>query len=411
MPSLSDKLKSLGVKIGSQDLSPPRIQNPYTIESVVGGDIVHTPLGETYTVDSFYPPDYLHGNQRLMVNSPLEAIAAWAADDRIRHLTMSEFAFLDTETTGLSGGTGTYAFLVGIARFEQGAFHISQFFMRDPSEEQALLSAIEHFLAPCRALVTYNGKAFDMPLLSTRFVAQGWLRPFQDMVHIDLLHLARRLWRDRLPSRTLGNLEIQILGTSRSLEDVPGWMIPEIYFEYLRSGDARPLQGVFYHNAMDVLSLAALLNHCAWILADPLNGTVNNVTDLTALGKLYEVLGHQQVAADLYRYAIQLDSPQSTQLEAAIRLAAMYKKQDDYYHAIPLWEKLADLHHIEAHVELAKYYEHRLRDYPEAARWTQGAITHVLSSNLSGYERNQWLDKLEYRLERITRKINRKNRK
>ena len=410
MPTLSDKLKSLGVKIGSQDLPPPRIQNPYTIEAVIGGDIVQTPRGETYTVDSFYPPDYQHGNQRLMVEPPLEAIATWAADDRIRHLTLSDFAFLDTETTGLSGGTGTYAFLVGIARFEQGALHISQFFMRDPSEEQALLSAIENFLAPCRALVTFNGKAFDMPLLSTRFMVQGWLRPFQDMAHIDLLHLARRLWRDRLPSRTLGNLEVQILGTSRSMEDVPGWMIPEIYFEYLRSGDARPLQGVFYHNAMDVLSLAALLNHCAWILADPFNGTVNNVTDLTALGKLYEVMGDQQVAADLYRHAIQLDSPPSTRLEAAIRLAAMYKKQDDYTNAVPLWEKLADLQHIEAHIELAKYYEHRLRDYHEAARWTQGAITHVLSSNLSGYERIQWLKELEYRLDRINRKINRQNR-
>ena len=411
MPSLSDKLKSLGVKIGPSDLPQPRPKNPYTIESVLGGSIVQTPLGETYTVDSFYPPDYQHGNQRLWANPSLEAIATWAADDRIRHLNSSQYAFLDTETTGLSGGTGTYAFLVGVARFEQDTFHISQFFMRDPSEEQALLLAIEQFLAPCRAVVTYNGKAFDMPLLATRFIAQGWVRPFQAMSHIDLLHLARRLWRDRLPSRTLSNLEVQILGTSRSQADVPGWMIPEIYFEYLRSGDARPIQGVFYHNAMDVLSLAALFNYCASILAEPLNGTVNNVTDLTALGKLYEALGDQKVAVDIYRHAIQLDATESTLLEAVIRLAAVYKRQDDYTNAVPLWEKLAGFHHIEAHVELAKYYEHRLHDYPEAARLTQAAITHVRSSNLTGYERNLWLKDLEHRLDRINRKTDIQKRK
>ena len=202
MPSLSDKLKSLGVKIGAQDLPPPRPHNQNTIESVIGGNSVITPLGDTYIIDSFYPPEYQHASQKLWATLSLDVIAAWAGDERINHLAPTEFAFLDTETTGLSGGTGTYTFLVGIARYEQGTFHLSQFFMRDPIEEPALLVAIEKFLAPCRAVVTFNGKAFDIPLLSTRYTAQGWLHPFHEMAHVDLLHLARRLWRDRLPSRT-----------------------------------------------------------------------------------------------------------------------------------------------------------------------------------------------------------------
>ena len=405
MPSLSDKLKSLGVKVGTQDIPQARPRNQPTIESVIGGSSVNTPFGETYIVDSFYPPEQQNDSQKLWASLSLDVIAAWAGDERINNLAPTEFAFLDTETTGLSGGTGTYAFLVGIARYEQDTLHLSQFFMRDPIEEPALLLAIEKFLAPCRAVVTFNGKAFDIPLLSTRYTTQGWLHPFHDMAHLDLLHLARRLWRDRLPSRTLSNLEVQILGTTRTMEDVPGWMIPEIFFEYLRNGDANPLKGVFYHNAMDVISLAVLFNHCAWILTEPLNNSLDNGSDIVALGKLYETLGDYEMAANLYRRAILLEPPETTLLEAVNRLATLHKKQDDYLNAISLWEKAAGLQHLDAHIELAKYYEHRLRDYPEAARWVQDAIALVERSSFTAYEHNYWLKELKYRLDRLNRKF------
>ncbi len=188
-------------------------------------------------------------------------LAEWAREPRLAELAPADFAFLDTETTGLSGGTGTYAFLVGVARFEDEGLHLAQFFMRDPSEEPGLLAALEEFLAPCQALVTFNGKAFDAPLLLTRYLCHGWQPPFQGLAHVDLLHLARRLWRDRLPSRTLTMLEAHILGAGRSEEDIPGWLIPEMYFTYLQTGDPTPLKSVFYHNAMDVISLVALMEH------------------------------------------------------------------------------------------------------------------------------------------------------
>src|SRR4030067_1036414 len=141
--------------------------------------------------------------------------------------------------------------------------------MRDPFEEPAMLLALEEFLAPCKTLVTFNGKSFDAPLLTTRYTLQGWPSPMGRMAHIDLLHLARRLWRDRLPSRTLSNLEVQILGAQRSEEEIPGWMIPQMYFDFLRDGDARPMKRVFYHNEMDVLSMAALLNLVVNLLENP----------------------------------------------------------------------------------------------------------------------------------------------
>ena len=132
----------------------------------------------------------------------LRVVSAWAGDARLGELPIELFAFLDTETSGLAGGTGTYAFLVGAARFvEGGEFVLQQFFMRDPTEEPALLEALGRFLAPAQALVTYNGKAFDAPLLSTRYLMHRMPNPMQGFAHLDLLPLARRLWRDRLESR------------------------------------------------------------------------------------------------------------------------------------------------------------------------------------------------------------------
>jgi uncharacterized protein YprB with RNaseH-like and TPR domain len=407
MPTLSEKLKSLGVKIGAEHLSktlPPAERNPYAIEFIVPGDMYSTPLGEIYCVDNRYPPEYLHGQLGLVTEARLQVIAAWAGDARIAEFSPQDFAFIDTETTGLSGGTGTYAFLIGAGRLEGDTFHLAQFFLRDPLEEPAQLAALEHFLAPCQALVSFNGKSFDLPLLATRFITHGWRHPFSDLPHIDLLHLARRLWRDRVPSRTLGSLEVNILKTSRSQEDVPGWMIPSLYFDYLRSGDARPLQGVFYHNALDVVSLAALLNHVATLLSDPLHASLEHGVDLIALARLYEDLGDLDTATRLYLHGLEHDLPKETLLEAIQRLAAIHKTQENLPAAIDLWKKAARYQHIQAHVELAKFYEHRTRDLDEAIFWTQSAIQIVQSSNLSAWVYRQWLPDLTHRLERLQQK-------
>jgi len=144
-----------------------------------------------------------------------------------------EIRTVDTETTGLAGGSGTYTFMVGIGRFEGDEFRLAQFFLRDPSEEAAQLAAIEKFLAPCQAVVSFNGKSFDLPLLNSRYLINGCPPPLAGAAHIDLLHLSRRLWRARLPSRTLGNLEAKILGLTRAQQDVPGWMIPDLFLDRL----------------------------------------------------------------------------------------------------------------------------------------------------------------------------------
>ncbi len=198
MSSLADKLKSLGVKVGTRGIPTPKPDARFSIDSVVPGAFASTSLGETFIHEERFAPDYHHGLAPIKLQAPLNIMSAWAADTRLRDLPLKSFAFLDTETSGLSGGTGTYAFLVGVGKFINDEFVLQQFFMRDPSEESALLEGLGEFLASAKVLVTFNGKAFDAPLLVTRYTLHNIPVPFKDFAHLDLLPLARRLWRDRL---------------------------------------------------------------------------------------------------------------------------------------------------------------------------------------------------------------------
>jgi uncharacterized protein YprB with RNaseH-like and TPR domain len=404
MPSLADKLKALGVKVGTADLTPPKPASTIPIHTVVPGEYRQTARGEAFVSEQTFGADYLHGSQSILLTSPLDAIAAWAKDPRLSLFPLSSFAFLDTETSGLSGGTGTYAFMVGVGRFEGSDFRLAQFFLRDPSEEPAMLEALIEFLAPARALVTFNGKAFDAPLLNTRYALHEIPSPLKDFSHLDLLPLARRLWRDRLPSRALKYLEENILDAPRTTEEVPGYEIPWLYFDYLRTGDATPLKGVFYHNAMDVVAMAALLSRVAAMLHDPFNGNVHHGLNFIALGKLFEDIGQRDFAARLFEHGLTHDLTEADFGSAVERLSHLQKRRGDVNEAVRLWEQAAAQGHIYAHVELAKHYEHRQRDYAEAMKWTESALELVKSSELPKYVQKHWKDELAHRNERLKKK-------
>ncbi len=409
MPSLSDKLKSLGVKTGSSlsiDGTHPTPPKPdtHTIESVVAGTFVSTPRGDAFITEQVFGEDYLHGDISPYSNFPLSFISQWANDPRIAKMPIHKFAFLDTETSGLSGGTGTYAFLVGAARFVDGKFVLRQFFLRDPSDEPAMLEALISFLAPCEGLVTFNGKSFDAPLLVTRYSLHRIPVPFKGFAHLDLLPLARRLWRDRLPSRALKYLEEHVLGFTRASDEVPGYEIPWLYFDYLRTSDARPLGGVFYHNAMDVVAMAALLGHVSELLADPYNGSVEHGLDFIALGKLFEDLGHWDDAARLFERGLEIGLEESDFGVAVKRLSILQKKRGDVDQALRLWEEAAGRGHIYAYIELAKHYEHKMRDAKTSIKWARSARTEVEKADLPAYVRKHWLGEIDHRLARLERK-------
>ena len=407
MPSISDRLKSLGVSVGTQNIKPPkpRTDGEFSIDKVLAGNFWHTSAGEIFVVETNYKADFLRGSINLKPCSSLDMIAAYAGAPHIANLDIEQFAFMDTETTGLGLGTGVYTFMVGIGRFEGEHFRLAQFFLREPSEETAQLAAIEEFLAPCEVWVSFNGKAFDLPLLNNRYIINGWPVPLKDAPHIDLLHLVRRLWKARLPSRTLGDLESKILGATRSQQDVPGWMIPDLYFDYLHTRDARPLLGVFYHNELDVVSLAALLANIADMLSNPLDGTIQHGLDLIAVGKLYADLGYPDTATQIYQRGLQYDNLQNEAYWQALKeLSFLYKRQENIETACQLWVQAAQNEQIYAHVELAKVHEHREKDCSTAARWTQAAINIVSEPKFPVYERDRLLPELEHRLNRVIKK-------
>jgi uncharacterized protein len=377
MENLSDKLKSLGVQIGAANLPPP-VTKPkkFNIENVIQGNFVSSPLGDTFIVEDDYPFEYSHGLVNLHEKPSLDILLEWENIDRVKG-DWDKYIFLDTETSGLAGGTGTFVFLLGVGYFENQNFHIKQYFMTSPAYETAFIREIDRLFPEHDLIVSFNGKTFDIPMLKTRYILNGVTPPFNQLGHIDMLHIARRLWRNRLPSRALGDLEKEIMQFKRSQEEVPGWLVPQIYFDYLHDGDARPLAGVFYHNAIDVVSLAALFIHTAKILANPFGDLVKEGLDIVAIAHFYEELGHLDIALQLYEYGLNQGLPLMFLIKTIHRYADIYKKQGQLDKAVEIWLKSADYHDAISCIELAKYFEHREKDYEKAIHWAKNSINWI----------------------------------
>lgn len=307
-----------------------------------------------------------------------------AEPDEASALDWRRTLFLDTETTGLTGGPGTYVFLVGVGFFEPGsppqpagcrpAFVVRQYFMPDYPHEPALLDQLADLLPRFDTLVTLNGKSFDVPLLRTRYLAARRPSPLERQQHLDAIYPARRLWRGRLASCALGSLERHVLGIVRQ-GDVGGWEIPGRYFRYLRERDARPLAPVLQHNLDDVLGLLALTSRLGLLLRDPL--TANDPRDLVPLARLFESHGDPERAIACYEAAIGGGLPGHLVPLALRRLSQQYVRAGRWERALELWEGLvrhAPRREIWPYVELAKHYEHRARDVARASHYANRAL-------------------------------------
>ena len=402
--SLADKLKLLGVKVGTKELAQHQAIKRVPIDRVLKGDYRQTRSGESFVYEQRFAIDNFHGDISLEPTPIPEILGEYAKDTRISELTIEKFIFFDTETSGLSGGTGTYAFMVGVGRFDGDEFILAQFFLRDPAEEPAMLEALAEFFAYGEVLVSYNGKSFDAPLLETRYKLHSIPIPFENYAHLDLLHLARRLWRDRLASRTLQSIEKEILGVTRTAEEVPGYEIPYLYFDYLRDKDATPMKGIFYHNEIDILSLAALLNHAGMMLDDPFGEKVEESLDIIAIAKLFENMKKWDDAVRLYEYGLAGDLPEEDFQKAVKRLSILQRRRGDIDEAVKWWERAAGEGQIYAWVELAKHYEHRVKEYDLAEDATHRALS-LMNESKNTHARSLWEDELTHRLKRLVRKI------
>jgi hypothetical protein len=310
-----------------------------------------------------------------------QALQRCHACGAVGHGDPRELVFLDTETTGLAGGTGTHVFLVGVGRFSQGVFVVRQFFMRHPGDERALLSAVARELREVETLVTYNGRAFDMPLLETRFRMHGRaLEP--PAAHRDLLASSRAIWKHRLTSCSLGSIERAILGVEREV-DAPGWEIPQLYFDYLRSRRVEALEPVFEHNRADIVSLARLTGLLsAWEAGVD---APEHAIDQLALALHLLRRNPPEATLDAVRARwTSFAAPAELRLKALQALSTALKRQRRHAEAAQAWRRgLLDPSRairLYAAEELAKHLEHRERDHAAALAIARQAAEGALLS-------------------------------
>ena len=316
-----------------------------------GGREEQTPFGPCYLIERRYPLTHQHGHHLLGAIQQVapDLLAALGRDPRFAAFPHERLILLDTETTGLAGGTGTHVFLVGLGFLEYGddgalAFVVRQYFLRQLREERALLHALGTTLGGYDALVSFNGKSFDWPLLVSRFVlarqrteveARAW-------PHLDLLHPTRRIWKHRLPSCSLGTIEREVLGIDRG-PDIPGALIPELYFRFLREGDPGPLRAVLAHNESDIITLLTLLIHLGQLLSegDGAGGQFLAGADHYGLATLHAALGREEASLRAYRAALAAPNLK-TELRRAVRadFALALKRARRWDEALPLWREI-----------------------------------------------------------------------
>jgi uncharacterized protein YprB with RNaseH-like and TPR domain len=290
----------------------------------------------------------------------------------------SRWLFLDTETTGLAGGTGTYAFLIGLGWWDAGGFEVEQFFMRDFTEEYSLLQELAVRITERPVLLTFNGKSFDWPLLENRFAMTRSIAAPKLAAHLDLLHPARALWKLRLGSVRLMDLERRVLtqqglGWQRS-EDVNSALIPQHYFDYLRGGPVAPLAGVLRHNQMDLRALAALFGKINRMLSDSADLFEEGESlDLYGLSRFFERRGDSPRAQIACAQALAIGLPRDVRARARKELARMAKQRGEHERAAAIWEEMVADSPDEVHAceQLAIYYERRAKDFPRAMEYAK----------------------------------------
>ena len=402
------------------------------LAELVGASVARNRYGEHLIARRWYStpeacepsPDAL----RLLLPKGPERAASAAQFTPAQHSAAvpSQWLFLDTETTGLAGGTGTYAFLVGLAWWDAGGLQVEQFFMRDHGEEHSLLLEVSRRLAERRVLVTFNGKSFDWPLLETRFRMTRAIAPRAPAAHLDLLHPARQLWRLRLGSVRLTELERHVLGERLDwtrVDDIDSALIPQLYFDYLRGGQPGPLAGVFRHNQMDLRGLAALAGKIFSLLttrdssegAEPATcatteGFHEHALELFGLSRMLRRRGDTARARRLYERAIEVGLPVALDLAARRELALLAKRERDYARAASLWENLVrdSADGLDAYEQLAIYYEHRARKPHRAAQLTREALAALRKASRAGGVDPRRLRRIEARLAHRLARLSRK---
>ena len=431
-----ERLRKLGVQRGAHDLNTPV---PTSERAAAGAPVETTqpPLSHSSTrptlpgetIDTPHGPAWMRTVRYALAERPdlaallhiePEALAAAGRDGALAALDPARAAFIDTETTGLTPDTGTYTFLIGVGTFELSgeadrerldAFVVRQFFMRHPGEERAQLHLVEEALAHCTGIVSFNGRGFDLPMLQNRFILARRPFPWIRLPHLDLLPASRHVWRGRLESCRLSSLEEHILGVQRTEEDVPGYLIPDIYRQYYLSGVITDmLVRVFYHNLIDITSMPLLAARLGQLYqASGLEERLNllHPAERASLARAYVDLGWIAAGERAYHAALATAAADAQRAQLYRDLGFLLKRLARREEAVALWEEWIGAvpgEDVTPYVELAKHHEWHTADLAAARGWTAWAVR-IAEGWPPGYERNAILIELRHRLARIERKL------
>jgi uncharacterized protein len=392
---------------------------PERIGEILGGRAVQNEFGKCLVIDRRYESDRWHGDVRISDCEVNDLGMLKMLDPSLDAAQAGRTVFIDLETTGLSGGAGTVAFLVGCGYFDLGAFQVRQFLLTSYAAERALLAAVADFFQDAELIVTYNGKTFDVPVMETRWLFHRLQLPLEGVSHFDTLHAARRLWKtrsqDALDSASggcrLSTLE-RALFDVRRVGDVDGFEIPSRFFRFLRSGDPRPLEPVLEHNRIDLVSLAAVTARAARLVQEGPDACPDG-TQALALGRVYERAGAFERAESCYRRASAAGVALDVRVESLYRLGLRCRRDRRFAEAADAWRTLVAITESAAvrrteparalrqfAVEaLAIHHEHRDRDYSVARELALFGLSEEREENSSR------ADGYRHRLARLERKI------
>ena len=381
--------------------------NDYKNVNIFDNEEVSNNQGTYLKTKQIYPLEYKHGLYKIEklfdeISIEILQIIANKEIDIDFESTKDNILFIDTETTGLMGGTGTVAFLIGVGYFNKSKFTIEQHIMRDYDEEAAMLKNIKELLNNKDILISFNGKSFDLPLIKTRLILNRF-NYNNNSLHLDLLHSARRIW-SFLDSCSLGSLESKILEFERK-DDIPGSMIPGVYFDFIEKNDYKLLKPVIEHNLYDILSLVTLFTHLKEV-------HLNNIDDLSShelyhLGRLKEQKKDYIACINHLKKSVKRSKEKDIKYRALKKLSWQYKRINRYEKALEIWNLLIEKNKlgIFPYVEKAKYLEHNLKEYKSALIITEQGINLLNEQRIITKKYNKKLSNLIHRKKRLLKKI------
>jgi uncharacterized protein YprB with RNaseH-like and TPR domain len=371
------------------------------LERVVEGEEVTTKHGRFFCSRSTLAGSDSHGHSRVsdLACLSMDTAAFLAGSQALMGFSLEDGLFLDTETTGLAGGTGTFPFLIGLGWFEKESFVTSQLFARDFSEERSMLAFLSELASARKFLVTFNGRAYDLNLLSSRYILNRTEDTLAGMPHIDLLHPSRRMLAHRLENARLVTIEAHVLGVRRE-DDVPGYEIPQRYFDWLRRRDGRLMEDVFRHNRLDIVSMASLLKHLAGLVEGGHEMPDAHPGDLLCAARLHHDRGDLAAAKRLLEPLKECAQPDIA-MNARKSLSLIHKRSLQWDEAVSLWQEIIAMHPYDVFAveELAKWYEHHARELGLAVEVVKRVLDEA--RHLAEAERQS----LEHRMKRLLHKM------